>query len=225
MHHQSHIGPNKASKKGPPCGVKCKDMIRIIEKLVDYYIGRSITNKIIMLFIGSGIVLIGQSFLGQVLESYLLKEFNIQAPNMELWGSGFIALGLLILTLDVKYKLIPSVFATTKNTRIIYLGNNRYQFVFDQKMRVIPTICFEKPEHRENPYSISNWSESGFIIQFENKTLDEVQFWADAWQGLNLIQKAILAVVNLFRRKGNKIKASEYESSFSERQIHKINNT
>ena len=209
----------------PRLSIKCKYMIRIIEKLVDYYIGITVTNKIIMLFIGSGILLIGQSFIGQVLEFYLLKEFNIESPNMELWGSGFIALGLLILVLDVKYKLIPSVFATTKNTRIIYLGNNKYQFVFDKKMRVIPTICFEKPQPRENSCVISNWSESGFIVQFENKVLDEIQFWADAWQGLSLIQKAILAVVNLFRSNGNKIKADRYESSYSERQIHKINNT
>lgn len=207
-------------------GVKCKEMIRIIEKLVDYYIGRSITNKIIMLFIGSGIFLVGQSVLGQILETYLLREFGVEVQSIELWGVGFIALGLFMLILDIKYKLVPSVFATVKNTRIIYLGNNKYQFVFDKKMRVVPTISFEKPGYNENKCIISNWSEKGFMVQFEeNKTLDEIQFWADAWQGLSFIQRGLLTILNLFRRKDNKIKKTDYESSFSKIQIYKINNT
>lgn len=179
-----------------------------------------------MLFIGTGVIFIGQGIFGQILEAYLLNEFNIKAPNLELWGSGFIVLGLFILILDVKYKLIPSVFATTKNTRIIYLGSQKYQFVFDKKMRVIPTISFEKPNYKENSCSISNWSESGFIVQFEkNRPIDEIQYWADAWKGLSLTQKALLATVNLFRKEDNKINANAYESSFTERQIHKINDT
>lgn len=201
-------------------------MIRIIEKLVDYYVGRSITNKIIMLFIGSGVFLIGQSIFGQLLEKYLLNEFDIEVHSLEVWGAGFIALGLLILIIDVKYKIIPSVFATTKNTRIIYLGQNKYQFVFDKKMRTIPSICFEKPKHKDNAFTISNWSEQGFIAQFErNKVLEEVQFWADAWQGLNFIQRGLLTFINLFRTKDNKIKSNDYASSYAERQIYKINNT
>ncbi len=201
-------------------------MIRLIEKIVDYYVSKTVTNKIILLLVSSGILFIGQSIFGQIVEKLLLDKFNIEAPNLEIWGVILIVFGLLILFIDIKYKLIPSVFATQKNTRIIFLGNGKYQFVFDNKMRVTPTVCFIKPNHKDNSYNISSWDENGFIVDFElDKTIDEIDFWADGWQGLSFIHRIILSIINLFRSKDNKIKKIEYESSYAKRQIHRINNT
>ena len=52
-----------------------------------------------------------------------------------------------------------------------------------------------------------------------------MDFWADAWKGLGIMQKFILKTINLFRRSDNKIEKHEYEEAFSNRQIKKINTT
>ncbi|MCP4325137.1 MAG: hypothetical protein GY787_25490 [Alteromonadales bacterium] len=201
-------------------------MIRIIEKVIDYYLARTITNKIIFLFVSSGIFLVAQNIFGQLFEQWLNKEFGVVVPDLKFWGAGFIVIGLTMLAADIKFSLLPSIFATTKTTRIIYLGEGKYQFVFEKRLRTIPVICFEEPKHSDNAYSISSCSENGFIVQFEKgKKLSKIEFWADAWEGLNLQQKAYILLINIFRRKDQKLQPHEYASSFANRQIKKLNNT
>ncbi len=198
-------------------------MIHIIEKIVDHCLSRSIKNKVIIILISSGVGLIVQTIAGQIFEAWLIKTYQINLPDLKFWGLGLIFLGLMILYHDIKYSLIPSVFSNIKTSRSIYLGENKYQFVFDEKMRCAPTICFISPKHKENLFYLSNWDENGFIVQFENgKSVPYIDFWADAWEGLNYRQTFYLKLVNVFRKKENRIKNHKCEKDFAERNIKKI---
>ncbi len=101
-------------------------MIRILEKIVDYYLSNTITNKIIFLLVSSGVVLITQSLFGQIFEQWLTKKYGLFIPDLKIWGIGLIGMELVALIVGIKFSLIPSVFATTKTTRIIYLEKARY---------------------------------------------------------------------------------------------------
>ena len=66
--------------------------------------------------------------------------------------------------------------------------------------------------------------EGGFIVKFEDgKRIEEIQFWADAWDGINFRQKTYLGILNIFRRSQNKLEKRHYENSFSQRKIDAIN--
>ena len=199
-------------------------MKQIIEKVVDYYLTRNIKNRVILLLVGGGLYLVTQSIFGLVLNEWLKKEYGLEIPNFLYLGLILIFIGLVILIHEIKYSLVPSLFNTIKTTRAIYLGNNNYQFVFDKKMRCPPAICITKPNHKNNKIEVKHIDENGFFIQFqEGKLINEIQFWADAWDGLNIKQKIYIKMANLFRSKENKLEKREYENSFSQRQIEKIN--
>jgi hypothetical protein len=199
-------------------------MMHIIDKIVDYYLTRSVKNQVIMLLMVGGFYLIAQSVLGLILEGWLKREYNIELPNFIYLGAALMALGLVILFYDIKYTLLPSMFNTVKSSRSIYLGNGKYQFVFDKRMRAAPAIAMVSPNYKINRGSIKKADENGFIVQFEKgKEIPEIQFWADAWEGLNFRQSIYLKIINLFRSKGNKIEKRKFEDSFSQRKIDAVN--
>jgi hypothetical protein len=201
-------------------------MKEIINKLIDYHLNKRLIDKTILIFIIAGIALISQSILDQIFEEWLKIEYGIQLPDLKFYGIGLILIGLLMLAIDIKYTFLPSMFHTQKTTKIISLGNNRFQFIFEKKMRCTPTICFIKPSYTENKFHILKWDNNGFIIEFEkNKPIEELDFWADAWDGLNYRQKLYLFLINLFRKKNNQLKKHEYSDGFANRQIQKLNNT
>lgn len=201
-------------------------MKEIIIKLIDYHLNKRLIDKIILIFIITGIALISQSILGQIFEEWLKIEYGIKLPDLKLYGIGLILIGLLMLAIDIKYTFLPSMFHTQKTTKIISLGNNKFQFIFEKKMRCTPTICFIKPLYQENKYNILKLDNNGFIIEFEkNKYIEEIDYCADSWDGLNYRQKVYLFLINLLRKKNNQLKKNEYSDSFANRQIQKLNNT
>jgi hypothetical protein len=200
-------------------------MNKILDKIVDYYISKTVKDKIVTLLISSGVVLIAQNLFGQLIEQWLFQKYGVTIPDLKLWGAFLIGIGIAVIILDIKFTLIPSVFATTKTTRIIFLGNMKYQFLFDKRMRCAPVICFSKPKYQDNKPSLTNVSNKGFIVEFEKeKLIEEIEFSADAWQGITFQQKIYLSIANFFRNKDNKFHKSEYQSSFVKRQIDRINN-
>lgn len=199
-------------------------MIRIIEKVVDYYLSRSVKNQVILLLMGGGLYLIVQSVLGLVFEEWLKLEYGIEIPNVIYLGLILVTISLVIIYHDIKYSFLPSLFNTVKTSRCIYLGDKTYQFVFDKRMRCSPTICMLKPSPIENGLTVKKIDKNGFIVVFEQgKELSEIQFWADAWEGLNLRQRLYIKAINVFRSRENKIEKRVYENAYSQRKIDAIN--
>jgi len=198
--------------------------MQIINKIVDYFLTRSIKNQVIKLLMTSGVSLVGQSVIGILFEEWIEQNYGIKLPNFIYVGTALMLLGFIVLYHDIKYTLLPSMFNTVKSSRSIYLGHGRYQFVFDKKMRCAPSICVVKPDHKENKASVEKMDEGGFIVKFEDgKRIEEIQFWADAWDGINFRQKTYLGILNIFRRSQNKLEKRHYENSFSQRKIDAIN--
>ena len=198
-------------------------MLKLIENIINHYLTRDLSSRIIMLLMVSGIALIGQSFIGVVFEHWLKVEYQIELPDLIPLGVLLVSLGILIYFYNLRYKLALQVFNTEKTSRCIYLGNKKYQFIFDRRMRCIPTICFTSPNHH-NRIEITNWSDIGFTVKFhQHQEIDNISFWADSWLGLNKMQKFFLGLINLFLSHDSKIKATDYEKKLAGEQIQKIN--
>jgi hypothetical protein len=158
------------------------------------------------------------------LKNFLKNEYNIQIPDLKYYGITLIVIGLILLFIDIKYNFLPSMFHTQKTTKIISLGNNRFQFIFEKKMRCTPSLMFIKPTYDENKFILTKWNENGFIIEFEkDKFILEIDFMADAWKGLNLRQKIYINIINFFRKE--KLKQHDYSYAFTKRQFDKLNHS
>jgi hypothetical protein len=197
-------------------------MNRYIDKIIDYHLNKRFITRIIFLFISSGIILISSSLFGQIFEEFLKNEYSIQIPDSKYYGIVLIIIGLILLFLDIKYVFLPSMFHTQKTTKIISLGNNRFQFIFEKKMRCTPSLTFIKPSYQENKFILTKWNENGFIIEFEkDKFIEEIDFKASSWNGLNFRQRCYIWIINLFRKE--KLKRNDYANDFTKRQFDNLN--
>lgn len=201
-------------------------MINLFHKIADYYLTKSLSDKMIFKLFTVGLILCTEGLVSILFQEWIKKEFNIELPNLTILGIVFIVSSIIWLSIKVKYQLLPSIHNTQKTTKIIYLGDNKYQFIFEKKMRCTPTLIFFSPKYSENNFKIYDWNENGFFIHFEdNKALTKIDFLADSWLGLNFRQKLYIKIINLFRKKDNKLSESNYADSFVYRQQKRINQT
>jgi hypothetical protein len=193
-------------------------MIKIFNKFIDYYFSKSLTDKMIYALFIFGLFLTGQGIVQLLFQVWIKKEFGIEIPDTTNLGIILIVGSLIWLYIRIKFQFLPSIFNNIRTTRIIYLQDNKYQFVFDKKMRCAPTIHFVTP-YNEQIERITNWDENGFIVKLKkDSTIEKIEFFANAWSGLNLAQKIHILLINLFKKEREKLSKSTYSDEFIKRQ-------
>jgi len=78
-------------------------IMQIINKIVDYFLTRSIKNQVIKLLMTSGVSLVGQSVIGILFEEWIEQNYGIKLPNFIYVGTALMLLGFIVLYHDIGY--------------------------------------------------------------------------------------------------------------------------